>query len=293
MSAKPENDRERIARMIERLRAPMVLCPFDPKSPKYLQTDPDKPCEFCGQENTLEGPDLCRGGDLRVMEDAAKLLEAIAQRETGAPVVKPVKDEDIPALLRVAIRRLEAYDAPSRPAMLDLASHLRGVLEIPHDAEQAVRQCASLDTNGYIAEKAAIIGALRASAINPPAEAHARIEAMEEALREARDWHASRDKSLSKQPPSADHSWRRLEHQEERDRIDALLSGSKPAGETVPADLVREYLNADAAYREGTGGYGSKKPPPHSDPKTRRLMAASAALTAALTTASAKDGETY
>lgn len=81
-----------------------------------------------------------------------------------------INDAVIPALLRNAIFALERYQAPSRTAMLQLASHLRGVLEYPGDFEDAVRQCASLDANGYIAEKAAIIAALRACRVarDPP-----------------------------------------------------------------------------------------------------------------------------
>lgn len=81
-----------------------------------------------------------------------------------------IKNGDLPASLRAAIVALERYDAPSRPAMLQLAAHLRGVLEMPHEAEEAVRRCASLDSNGYITEKAAVIAVLRALHIfSPPA----------------------------------------------------------------------------------------------------------------------------
>ncbi|GEM_PF-3654627 len=112
-----------------------------------------------------------------------KLLATPAQPST----VPVIQDEDIPALLRAAIRRLEAYDAPSRPDMLDLASHLRGVLEIPHDAEEAVRRCASIDSNSYIAEKSSIIAALRASKINSPPATSPVTGALVEAVQEACD----------------------------------------------------------------------------------------------------------
>jgi len=53
----------------------------------------------------------------------------------------------------------------------------------------------------------------------------AEIERLRGALGDAADWHESRDKALSKQPPEADRGWRRMEHQEERDRIRATLTG--------------------------------------------------------------------
>jgi len=53
----------------------------------------------------------------------------------------------------------------------------------------------------------------------------AEIERLRGALSEAAEWHQSRDKALSKQPPSGARDWQRMEHQEERDRIRAALTG--------------------------------------------------------------------
>lgn len=47
---------------------------------------------------------------------------------------------------------------------------------------------------------------------------------LREALTEARDWHDGHADDLGKQPPNADLNWRRMEHHEERDRIDQALA---------------------------------------------------------------------
>lgn len=59
--------------IVERLKSnePLPICPFDSKSPSYWTTPDDKPCPFCGQENTTEGPDKCRGADTRLFAEAA------------------------------------------------------------------------------------------------------------------------------------------------------------------------------------------------------------------------------
>jgi hypothetical protein len=164
-----------------------------------------KPCPFCGGEGRLFMPSYplsadCADAEVRCSDcDAAGqpvLIDMDTHGESDWPglqaeaitawntrtearntPVETVADADIPALLRSAIHALERYDAPSRPAMLQLAAHLRGVLEYPADAEEAVRRCASLDANGYIAEKAAIIAALRARRVvahpTPPAPVEA------------------------------------------------------------------------------------------------------------------------
>ena len=65
--------------LVERLRScePLPVCPFDRISPHYLTMPDDKPCPFCGQENTSEGPDKCRGADTRIMGEAADRIEAL------------------------------------------------------------------------------------------------------------------------------------------------------------------------------------------------------------------------
>lgn len=65
--------------IVERLRSnePLPACPFDRKSPLYLTMPDDKPCPFCGQENTLEGPDKCRGADTRLFAEAADEIERL------------------------------------------------------------------------------------------------------------------------------------------------------------------------------------------------------------------------
>lgn len=68
-----------MADIVERLRSsePLPACPFDRISPHYLTMPDDKPCPFCGQENTLEGPDKCRGADTRIMGEAADEIERL------------------------------------------------------------------------------------------------------------------------------------------------------------------------------------------------------------------------
>lgn len=64
--------------LVERLRSTLPVCPYDSRSPDYWTTTDDKPCVVCGQENTTEGPDKCRGADTRCMDEAADALEAQA-----------------------------------------------------------------------------------------------------------------------------------------------------------------------------------------------------------------------
>lgn len=65
--------------IVDRLRSsePLPACPFDKISPLYLTMPDDKPCPFCGQENTTEGPDKCRGADTRIMGEAANEIERL------------------------------------------------------------------------------------------------------------------------------------------------------------------------------------------------------------------------
>lgn len=53
----------------------MTVCPFDPRSPDYLTTPNDEPCKFCGGVD--DGPDLCKGVDLRVMDQAAQAIRTL------------------------------------------------------------------------------------------------------------------------------------------------------------------------------------------------------------------------
>ncbi|MEY9506945.1 hypothetical protein ABIE87_006503 [Bradyrhizobium diazoefficiens] len=73
------------ANIIERLRSnePLPVCPFDRLSPHYWTMPDDKPCPICGQENTSEGPDKCRGADTRVMKEAADAIERLTAEAAG------------------------------------------------------------------------------------------------------------------------------------------------------------------------------------------------------------------
>jgi hypothetical protein len=77
---------EEVRELAERLKSsePLPVCPFDRLSPAYWTTPDDKPCPFCGQENTAEGPDKCRGADTRIMGQASTaLLDLLSQRDTA------------------------------------------------------------------------------------------------------------------------------------------------------------------------------------------------------------------
>ena len=65
--------------LVARLRSnePLPVCTFDRLSPHYWTMPDDKPCPICGQENTTEGPDKCRGADTRVMKEAADEIERL------------------------------------------------------------------------------------------------------------------------------------------------------------------------------------------------------------------------
>lgn len=65
--------------LVERLRSsePLPVCPYDRLSPHYWTMPNDRPCPFCGQENTSEGPDKCRGADTRIMGEAADTITAL------------------------------------------------------------------------------------------------------------------------------------------------------------------------------------------------------------------------
>jgi hypothetical protein len=68
-----------VSDIVERLRSNETLpvCPYDRRSPDYWTAPNDKPCVICGQENTSEGPDLCRGADTRIMKEAADEIERL------------------------------------------------------------------------------------------------------------------------------------------------------------------------------------------------------------------------
>ena len=60
-----------------RSKALLPLCPYDQRSPDYWSTPDDDPCKICGQINDLNAPDVCRGADTRVMDEAADEIEAL------------------------------------------------------------------------------------------------------------------------------------------------------------------------------------------------------------------------
>lgn len=78
--------------IVERLLSsePLPVCPFDRLSPHYLTMPDDKPCPICGQENTLDGPDKCRGADTRIMKEAANEIDRL---RAGAGMAKYWRDQ--------------------------------------------------------------------------------------------------------------------------------------------------------------------------------------------------------
>jgi hypothetical protein len=98
--------------IVERLRSsePLPACPFDRLSPHYLTMPDDKPCPFCGQENTTEGPDKCRGADTRIMGEAANEIERLRSEKLELA-------NHIDGCVRVAadaLKRAEAAEARLR-----------------------------------------------------------------------------------------------------------------------------------------------------------------------------------
>lgn len=66
--------------LVERLltNEPLPVCPYDRRSPDYWTTNDTDPCKICGQLNTADGPDLCRGADTRAMKEAAARIQSDA-----------------------------------------------------------------------------------------------------------------------------------------------------------------------------------------------------------------------
>lgn len=66
--------------IVNRLRSnqPLVICPYDRKSPEYWTTPNDTPCKFCG--GLPDGPDKCTGADTRIMGVAADEITALRKR---------------------------------------------------------------------------------------------------------------------------------------------------------------------------------------------------------------------
>ena len=95
--------------LIERLRSPLPVCPYDRRSPDYWTAPDDKPCVVCGGLNDTNAPNLCRGADTRVMDEAADAL-AKAQRLADALAVLMVamKNEGIAVAYRNATEEARA-----------------------------------------------------------------------------------------------------------------------------------------------------------------------------------------
>lgn len=65
--------------IVERLRstAQLPVCPYDRRSPDYWTTPDDQPCVICGTLNEVNAPNLCKGADTRIMEQAAAEIERL------------------------------------------------------------------------------------------------------------------------------------------------------------------------------------------------------------------------
>lgn len=96
-----DSPEDRIKALAARLRSPLPVCPYDRRSPDYYTAPDDKPCVVCGQENTAEGPDLCRGADTRCMAEAATELEALSASKQAVER-ELADDREAAALIRRA-----------------------------------------------------------------------------------------------------------------------------------------------------------------------------------------------
>lgn len=105
--------------IVERLRSsePLPACPFDRISPHYLTMPDDKPCPICGQENTTEGPDKCRGADTRIMSEAAYEIERLL-----------AKVDELTALGLFLVNRLDEFDPGDFDAERDFHGHVAPAL---------------------------------------------------------------------------------------------------------------------------------------------------------------------
>ncbi len=79
-----EQAADRVKALVDRLRSPLPICPYDPKSPDYYTAPDDKPCAVCGQINDINAPIVCRGADTRCMDQAADALTALQARAEDA-----------------------------------------------------------------------------------------------------------------------------------------------------------------------------------------------------------------
>jgi len=80
-----------MADLIERLRSKMgmTICPYDQRSPDYYTTNDTDPCKFCGTKNEEGAPDLCKGVDMRVMDEAASEIEALTAQVAALTAPMP------------------------------------------------------------------------------------------------------------------------------------------------------------------------------------------------------------
>lgn len=80
MSAETADHEAELEKVCEKLEAKtgLTVCPYDQRSPDYWTTNDTDPCKFCGQLNDPDAPDVCKGVDLSVMDEAARLLREMA-----------------------------------------------------------------------------------------------------------------------------------------------------------------------------------------------------------------------
>jgi hypothetical protein len=64
--------------IVERLRARLPICPFDPKAPKH-DLEASDPCPVCSDYGDERSKNLCRGADTRVMDEAADTIEELVE----------------------------------------------------------------------------------------------------------------------------------------------------------------------------------------------------------------------
>ncbi|NNM75010.1 hypothetical protein [Enterovirga aerilata] len=83
--------------------------------------------------------------------------------------------------------------------------------------------------------------------------AWAEVERLREALNNQRDWHGSEYDSLGKIAPTNDSRWRRTQHKEQIDAIDAALSSAPATG---------GWMTIDSAPKDGTTHWQPLPPPP-------------------------------
>lgn len=161
-----------VAEIVRELRSsePLPACPFDKISPLYLTMPDDKPCPFCGQENTSEGPDKCRGADTRIMGRAADALERLS-----------AVTAELKAIISRCATEIGNGAAVSPDCSIEFMAQLPAEIAAHTDKLRRFLKCAR-DEGGEALDRAAAAEARLAEALDGKAKAEHRLGMVEGGL---------------------------------------------------------------------------------------------------------------